>query len=179
MLIGGVTIFKRERALAVMQAEAIAQALAAVLPSAASQESYDQLAPLPYEQIIAGAAPGAGRDYEYDSHGDTIVLPLSVMCRLTTSAAVADRSVAVEYLDGTGTRFLVAGAPVTVAAGQAQTFCWQPTAGTYAWPIEDAALAPLPSQSLYSGCALRIHVWNGDAGDVLDQIRIAARFTPQ
>ena len=65
-----------------------------------------------------------------------------------------------------------------VQANGAQSFCWFGTAGAVAWPIEDAAIAPLPQMYLTYSQRLALHVWNGDSGDVLDQIAIAARFDP-
>lgn len=132
-----------------------------------------------FQQVIDGAAPIAGADFEYEVPGDVVMLPLSVMAQLTTSAVAGDRSVAVEYQDGDGERYCVSGAPVTVGASSTQSFCWHPQAGYPSWPIEDAAVAPLAVQRLYTPARLAIVVWDGDAGDRLDQIRIAAQFDPQ
>jgi len=55
---------------------------------------------------------------------------------------------------------------------------WHPQAGSVAWPIEDVAIAPLPQQHLLPGQSLAIVVWNGAAGDVLDQVVISLRYDP-
>ena len=110
--------------------------------------------------------------------GGSALWPLSVMCRLTTSAVVQDRTCALEYRTPDGLRYLVAGTQAVVQAGNVQSFCWHPQAGDVAWPIEDAAIAPLPQQHLMPSFQLAVVVGNGDAGDVLDQVLLSARFDP-
>lgn len=132
----------------------------------------------PEQQLIYGPNGTGTADSVYVVAASRSVWPLSVMCRLTCSNAVADRSVALEYRDASGSRFVVAGSQAVVQASGQQSFCWHPQAGGVAWPIEDAALAPLPQQHLHWGYQLALKVWNGDAGDVLDQVRISARFDP-
>jgi hypothetical protein len=157
-------------------ADAIAAALAPLLPDASPQADYGPAQA--YQQLIAlpQGTGTAGASYVVQSDP---MWPLSVMCRLTTSNAVADRTVAVEYQDGDGVRFVVAGTQAVVQASGQQSFCWFGSAGSVAWPIEDAALAPLPQMYLTYNQRLALHVWNGDSGDVLDQIRISARFDPR
>lgn len=126
------------------------------------------------DELVYGAPPSAGSDYRYTVSGIAPVLPLSVYCRVTTSAAVANRNVAVEYRTGDGARFVLAGSAVTIPANSRQAFCWFPEAQA-GWPVEDAALAALPSQWLAYGQALAITVYNGDAADLIDQVRIVLR----
>jgi hypothetical protein len=131
-----------------------------------------------YQDLIRGTDPAPGADWVYDVGGDAILFPLSVMARLTCSAAVSDRSLTVEYRDADGVRYLVGGAPVTLAASQQQSFCWQPNAGDVAWPVNDAAIAPLPQQFLYPGASLAVHLQSGDAADQLDELRLSAYLYP-
>jgi hypothetical protein len=114
----------------------------------------------------------------YTVAGGAALWPLSVMCRLTCSGVVADRKVALEYRSPDGTRFLVAGTSAVVKAGDVYSFCWQPEVGTGVWVVEDAILQPLPQQHLMPGFKLAVVVGNGDAGDVLDQVVVSARFDP-
>ena len=114
----------------------------------------------------------------YTVAGGSALWPLSVMCRLTTSAVVLDRTCALEYRTPDGLRYLVAGTQAVVQASNVQSFCWHPQAGEVAWPIEDAAIAPLPQQHLMPSFQLAVVVGNGDAGDVLDQVLLSARFDP-
>src|SRR5216117_836061 len=95
----------------------------------------------PTDRLIFGTTQ-AGQDYRYTVASR--FYPLSVYCRVQTDGTVGDRNVAVEYRDGSNVRFLVAGCPVTLAAGQTQVFNWHPKATTPQWPVTDAALAPLP-----------------------------------
>lgn len=127
----------------------------------------------PSDRLIFGSA-SAGQDYTY-----TIAsrfYPLSVYCRVTTDATVADRNVAVEYRDGQGVRFTIAGSPVTLAASQRQTYNWHPVASAPQWPVTDAALAPLPQFWLTSPWIVAITVYGGSSGDLIDQIRLLARY---
>ena len=130
------------------------------------------------QQLIYGSPATVPNDSVYVVSGGAALWPLSVMCRLTASAAVADRSVALEYRSGDGARYLVAGTQAVVQASGQQSFCWHPQAGEVAWPVEDAAIAPLPQQHIYPTFQLALKVWGGQTGDVLDQVRISARFDP-
>jgi hypothetical protein len=143
------------------------------------------LRPLPFQSLVTGPNATAA-DSVFTVAGLDALWPLSVMCRLTTSAAVGVRQVSLEYVDADGVRFLVAGMPNTQADGSGagvpaattQSFCWYPEAGVSSWPIEDCAVATLPQQHLFPGQKLVLHVWNVQAGDLLDQVRISARFDP-
>jgi hypothetical protein len=128
-----------------------------------------------WQDLILGSTP-PGQNYTY-TVGDAWMWPLSVLCRLTCSAVVADRSLTLEYRDPDGNRFLVAGANTTLAASQQQSFCWQPSAGVGSWPVDDVAVAPLPQQFLRDGFKLVLRLVNGDTADQIDQIRISASFT--
>ena len=173
---------KKERAFAAMLAKGIGEALAEriILPTI---ELPPQIAPVEglavnVQQLVT-VPNGTGLAASvYTVAGGAALWPLSVMCRLVTSAAVADRTVALEYRDAMGARYLVAGTQAIVQASNTQSFCWHPQAGEVAWPIEDAALAPLPQQHVMPGFQLAIKVGNGDAGDVLDQVLLSARFDP-
>lgn len=171
---------RRDRALAELAAEVLSETIAVrLIPTfegaAAQQPETDST---PFQSLIFGPNSSDGADSVYEVSADAALWPLSVICTLTTSAVVADRTVAVEYRTGDGERFVVAGTQAAVQASGQQSFCWHPEAGDVAWPVEDAAIAPLPQQHLYPGQQLALKVWNGQAGDVLDQVRISARFDP-
>lgn len=176
-----VRITRRERALIDLGAEALAEIIAPLFPAPSPDPEPEPEQVLerraPYQQLVS-LPQGAGTTGSVHVVASDPMWPLSVMCRLTTSAAAADRTVAVEYQDGNGVRFLVAGSQAVVQANGQQSFCWFGSAGAVAWPIEDAAISPLPEQYLSWGQRLALHVWNGDAGDVLDQCIVSARFEP-
>lgn len=132
----------------------------------------------PYHQVVYAANGSWPADAVYTVQDDP-VYPLSVMARLTCSGIVADRSVALEYRAQDGLRYCVAGTQAVVQAGGQQSFCWHPEVGAVTWPIEDAALAALPQQLVLPGATVAVRIWNGQAGDVLDQVRISARFEPE
>src|SRR5207344_2937951 len=99
--------------------------------------------------------------------GDFTVYPLSVLARLTTSAAVGQRSLTLEYRDASDTRYLVAGTQATLAASQVQSFCWHPRAGDVAWPVDDCAILPLPQQLLFPAFSLVLKIGSPDVADQL------------
>lgn len=127
----------------------------------------------PFMALVDGTTPDAGDDYVYQVAGGVAATPLSVLCELETSGVAGDRMVAVEYRDGNGDPYLIAGAPVAVTATSTQRFCWHPQAGASAWPVEDAAIAPLPVQAIYGPCQIAVRVWDGDAGDQLSGVRLS------
>jgi hypothetical protein len=133
-------------------------------------------APREWDDVILGSA-NAGASYVYTVSGSD-VLPQSVFCRLTCSAAVGDRTVAVEYQLPSGQVYCVAGANVTLQATQVGSFCWHPNTGQGSWPVDGVALAGLPQQTLTNGRRLVVKLGGGsDAADQLDLIAIAARLT--
>jgi hypothetical protein len=129
--------------------------------------------------LLLDVDPPIGEDYTYLVPGDFVVYPLTVMCRFTTSAAIGDRALTVDYLGPDGVRFCVGGAPVTAGPSDVHAFCWQPTAGTPSWVVGDAVVAALAPIFLYPTYTLRVHVTNGDPGDQLDSVRLAAYFYPR
>lgn len=159
-------------------AEAVSGSIAIAVREITPQPAPIEGSPVNVQQLVTvpngtGVAPSV-----YTVAGGAALWPLSVMCRLTTSAAVADRTVALEYRTPDGTRYLVAGTQAVVQAGNVQSFCWHPQAGEVAWPIEDAAIAPLPQQHVMPGFQLAVKVGSGDVADVLDQVLISGRFDP-
>lgn len=170
-----VQVSRPDRARIELAADLIAARVAEQLSVVLQSESAPRPAG-PIQQIVY-APDGTGTSAAvYRVSGSYSLWPLSVMCRLTCSSAVADRSMALEYRDQDGVRFVVAGTQAVVTANGQQSFCWHPQAGAVTWPIEDAALAPLPQQYVQWGYQLALRVWNGDAGDVIDQVKISARF---
>jgi hypothetical protein len=131
-----------------------------------------------YQDLLRPADPAAGANLRYTVPGDFVMWPLSVFARLTCSAVAGDRSLTLEYQDSDQQRYLVAGAPVTLAASQQQAFCWHPLAGDVAWPVDDAAIAPLPQQMLYPTSSLVIRLAGGDVGDQIDKARLSVYFYP-
>ena len=173
---------QKERAFADLLAEGIGESLAAkiVLPTL---ELAPQIAPIEGSPVnvqqLVNVANGTGVvPSVYTVAGGAALWPLSVICRLTTSAVVANRTVSLEYRTPDNTRYLVAGTQVVQTASDAWTYCWHPEAGDVAWPVPDAVLAPLPQQHVMPGFKLAVVVGSGDAGDVLDRVMISGRFDP-
>lgn len=131
-----------------------------------------------FQDLVYGVQPLPGTDFVYAVPGSVSLWPLSVLCTLTTSNHAADRSVTLEYRDGDGHRFLVAGANVTQAASQTQSYCWQPSAGVGSWAVDDVAIAPLPQQFIYATHSVAIHVGSADTADQLSSVRISGWFYP-
>lgn len=176
---GPVTLTRKEKALAAEIGAQVAAAIvvAPVEPEPVSDTEREGLAPpMVVDQLFYGAQPLAGADFSYQVPGDRALWPLSVMCRLTTSNAAGARYLTLEYHDSNNVRYLVAGAPVTLAASQQQSFCWQPDAGTYAWPVSDVAIAALPQQLIPPSRYVVLNITGGAVGDQLDQVVISARW---
>lgn len=131
-----------------------------------------------YQQLLKPTSPSAGADFRWTVTGEAVLWPYSVMCRLTCSAVVGERSLTLEYRDADDVRYLVAGANVTLAASQVQSFCWQPEAGSGFWPVQDTAIAPLPQQMIYPLSSLVLHIGNVQAGDQIDQVRLSVALYP-
>lgn len=171
-----------DRARIALAAELIAEQIADRLAPTPVYEGAPQETPLdtaaPNQVLISGPNGTASADSVYTVSGGHALWPLSIICTLTTSATPADRTVALEYRTGDGLRYLVAGTQAVVTAGLTQSFCWHPQAGEVAWPIEDAAIAPLPQQHLHPGRALALKIGNGQTGDVLSGVLISARLDP-
>lgn len=165
----------RERELAKI-VQAFAAQLGVVLEPMLAQYAQPLVEPVAghvgYHELIAGVNPTAGASFRFRIPGEYALRLLSVLATLTTSAVAGSRSLTLEYQDSEDVRYLVAGAPVTLPASQAQTFCWHPLAGDVAWPVEDAAIAPLPQQFLYPTSSLLIKIGNVQAGDQLSSIRL-------
>lgn len=132
-----------------------------------------------FQDLIYGIDPLAGHDYIFNVPGSVSMWPLSVLCTLTTSSHIAERTVTLEYRDGDGVRYLAAGVNATLPASQTQAFCWQPSAGVGSWPVADVAIAPLPQQFIYSPHALAIHIGNADTADQITAVRISGWLYPQ
>jgi hypothetical protein len=165
------TEWRRGVALAEYQAELLSGLLlTALVPTVESAPEY---AGGHFQELIE--VPN-GSPAVYTVAGVNALWPLSVLCRLTCTAAVADRTVALEYQRPNGGRYLVAGTQAAVQASGVQSFCWHPQAGEVAWPVEDAAIAPLPQQHVYPGFRLALVIGNAQAGDLIDQAVISARF---
>lgn len=131
-----------------------------------------------YQELIRGDQPAPGANYVYTVPGALVLWPLSVLCRLTTSGAAGLRSLVLELWDPNGERYLVAGTQAQLDAGQTGTYCFHPLAGDVAWPVDDAALAPLPQQHIYAGHAVVLRVAGADAGDQISGVRISAWLYP-
>lgn len=133
--------------------------------------------PLPaeWDDVVYGQTPDPGSSYTY-----TVATPLtlySVMARLTCSAAAGDRTLTLEYQDGQGSAFVVAGANVTAGAGDVHRYCWSPAATVGSWVVGDTVLAMLPVQPLREPWRIVVKLGGAfDTGDQLDQVRLAARF---
>jgi hypothetical protein len=177
-------ILRRERAMLELAAELIADRLAESW-QAMPQPAYEAAAPLAPQglsapnQVLISGPPGTGSvDSVYTVSGGNALWPLSVFAHLATSVTVAERQLVLEYRTGDGQRYVVAGDPVTVSAGESQDFVWLAEAGGPTHPLAGAIVANLSQQHIYPGSQLAVRVFNGQAGDVLSGVLISARLDP-
>ena len=135
------------------------------------------LGPLPHEwdDVVYGQNPAPGSSYVY-----TVATPMtlySVMARLTNSAAAGARTLTLQYQDGNGSTFAVAGANVTAGALDQHSWCWSTAATVGSWEVGGVIVAPLPVQPLRSPWRVVLSLGGTfDTGDQIDTIRLAARF---
>lgn len=122
------------------------------------------------------ANPDAGTEFVFTVEATSVARPLSVMATLTADATGSDRGVWIEYRDPTGSRFCVMGAPVAVAPGTSQSFCWHPAAGTPSWPVDDVAVAPLSVVPLGGGFKIAVVIGGAGVDDQLSDVRLHAEF---
>lgn len=137
----------------------------AVTPATASVE---------WDDLLYGAQPAPGASFAYTCLWDT--RPLAVMCRLTTSPALGERTLILEYTDGSGVAYCLAGANVQIDPGSVNRFCWQPTVGVGSWPVANAVVAPLPPDTLKRGWRIALTLAGADTADQLDMIRLRLAF---
>jgi len=138
-------------------------------------DTFPAAPPEPVDHLIYQAPPAAGAGAVYTVNDQQAGARfVAAYCRLTTSAVVADRRVALELRGNDALPFVACGTPAVVAASSVGRFSWHYRAGAPAWPVAGAAIAPLPP--LEAGMSVALTVDGIDAGDQLDQIRLVARY---
>jgi hypothetical protein len=125
-----------------------------------------------HQELIDGTDPAAGAEYVYSVPGDWNVRPLSVLATLTTSAVAGDRAVVLEYRDGEGERYNVAGTDVTVGPSSVQQFNFQVGAAEGMWPVDDVAVVPMPGLVVWPTYSLAVRIIDGDSADQLSRVRL-------
>lgn len=120
---------------------------------------------------VLGETPAAGAAFRTSVPGQNYVRLVTVFCRLVTDATVEDRGVFLEYLDGAGNRFAIAGAPVTQSALSTNDYSFQAQLEEAAWPIDGTILVPLAPVLLLPTFSWRLSAENLQAGDAISRVR--------
>lgn len=130
-------------------------------------------------EYVKGAQPAAGAEFAEAIGAGYWQRLITVFVRLVTDANVAERTVALEYLDGEGQRCLIAGAPVTQSASATNDYAFQAFVGQSDWSVISTVLVTLPPLLLLPTMQWRIEVDNVQVGDQLSRIRyFRERFYP-
>lgn len=115
------------------------------------------------------ANPAAGADWSQSVPAGHLWQLLGVTATLTTSAAVANRAVALVLGDGTNP-FLTIPAPAVQAASLAGVYSWAGEGGGYAVGVRQ--LAPLPGLTLPPAWTLGSSTLLVDVGDQWSAVRL-------
>jgi hypothetical protein len=130
-----------------------------------------------WPDLVYGATPAAGAMFSQSVDGRYLKRLVSVFVRLVTSADVASRGVAIEYLDSAGARIGLSGAPVAQTASTTTDYVFSVAQPEAVWPVDSSVLSPLSPMLLLPTWSFRIYVANMQAADALSRIRyVRERF---
>ena len=125
-----------------------------------------------YRSLTQPASPAAGATYTYTVPGDKWKRLIGCSFTLTTSNAVANRIVTVDYSQPDKGHFLSDGASVVQTASATGVFYGSNERGNSEWNTGTAAFFPLWGGFLESGMQVTINVANIDTADQLSAISL-------
>lgn len=128
---------------------------------------------LGYADFITPASPAAGAALTLKVGGENYVRLLAARATLTTSAAVANRVLTLDYINARGTTFVQNGASVLVTANSTnQVFEWDKNRTVAEWNTGTPVWAPLQSIMLQPGFSIQFNVAAIDVADQLASITL-------
>lgn len=132
---------------------------------------------LAQQQRVRGVAPGAGANFTSALDAQYAYRLVGVLFTLTTSVAVANRYVTIEYLDGDAVSDLADGPTVLQTAGSAQRYVGSIAQTASEWNTGTDVRFGLTPIYLRDGAQFKINVANIQAADTLTLIRfVVDRF---
>jgi hypothetical protein len=126
---------------------------------------------LGFRERVLAASPAAGAELTVTMDSRYVTRMVSIFLRLVTDATAANREVVVEYLNGAGQRFQLAGAGLVITASTTVDYVFMRSQGQAEWSVDGSVLVPLSSEELEGSEAFKIHVVNIQATDALSRIR--------
>lgn len=133
--------------------------------------------PLAWTQLLVIPDPAAGAGISREIPGETYERLDSVRLQLTASAAVANRFVSVDILDGDNALLARIQSTTAITAGQVARLTFLRGIGALTAGGTTEQLLPLPDIIYPAGCEFRVVVGNVDAGDQIASARfVVTRF---
>lgn len=127
----------------------------------------------PYLDTIDVSSPAAGANARYTVPGETWCVIVAARALLTTSSAVADRFVSLDYIDGRGTTRVRNAAGLTVQAStSALAFEWNTGRTIAEWATGTPILAPCLDVMLPPASVVQVTIDNRDTGDQLSGVHL-------
>lgn len=123
-------------------------------------------------ELFYGITPAAGADFQLNIDGRFYTRFLSVFARLTTSAAVANRELVLEYRDIQGQRWMLSGSAVVQTASLTVDYIFDTYRQQVIQPSDTSQLLACPAYMLAPGMQLKLHVVNLDVADQVSRVRI-------
>jgi hypothetical protein len=120
--------------------------------------------------VLRGNNPGAGANFSFVIPSEYQWRPLGCTFTLTTSAAVANRFVTVQYLGADGNPWNASGAAVVTVANSVARYDGSMYINTGSWASGTDVFFPLDPFFLRGGDTLKINVANIDVADTLTLI---------
>jgi hypothetical protein len=123
-------------------------------------------------EVVALPPPPAGAGFTRQVSGADTWRVLAVTFQLVTSAGVANRVPRVEYVDGSGVVFAVAGAPFIQAGALTTLYSFSVGAQQFGAAGAAAVGGPLPDLELDVSMAIRVAVAAVQAADQISRVRL-------
>jgi len=134
--------------------------------------------PLAWPEIIAIVDPPAGSGITRRIPSETFERLDTVRVRLTASAAVANRFVSVDALDGDDNILTRVQSATAITAGQTSRITFARNIAAVLSGGTTEQLLPLPDVLYPPGCEFRVTVGNIDVGDQLSEVRLIVSRYP-
>lgn len=123
---------------------------------------------LAYQDWVPVATPAAGASQTVGVTGENYVRVLAARASLTTSAAVANRLLTMDFINGRGQTFVQNGASVLVTASTTgQVFEWDFDRTVSEWNTGTPVWAPVVDVFLPPGFSIKFNLAGADAADQL------------
>jgi hypothetical protein len=125
--------------------------------------------------VVVGTQPAAGASFAFAIAGQYVACLVGINYTLVTSAVVANRSVRVQYDDGSGNVFYEEASGAVVQASTTARVRHNESRHASDWDTNNNIYNPIEPLPLFGSQVVRINVQNIDAGDQLSGITMTFR----